>query len=205
MTNTSTVMNHEIFPIWNSGYDYSKGHFPWSTSTSREMNAWAFWLTGPWIAWLIANDVPVSNKYSMGYILEPRYGNNHNVSWMPVRLNGDMEEPQYVFFWDHFQENKDGVAATVNQEQISSNFYWKIKGGSFLFDKMKDAALDIWNRNLRNRIYISLFNWRYINGNILTKVDNYTPIVIKPPASSGGGLPNSDLPRQIKALESVVA
>lgn len=210
MTNTSTVMNHEIFPTWDSGYNYSKGHFPWSTSTSREMNAWLFWLTGPLISWLFAKDVPVSNKYLMGYVLEPRYGNNHNVSWMPVRLNGDMEEPHYVYFWDDFQENRDGVAGTVTHEQISSNFYWKIKGESFSFNKMKDAALDIWNRNLRNRIYISLFNWRHINGNILTKVDNYTPIVIKPPAStgtsssSGGGLSNSNISKQIKTLESVV-
>ena len=62
---------------------------------------------------------------------------------MPVRLSGDMEEPRYVFFWDDFQENRDGVAGTVTHEQISSNFYWKIKGESFSWNKMKDAALDI--------------------------------------------------------------
>ncbi len=62
---------------------------------------------------------------------------------MPVRLNGDMEEPHYVFFWDDFQENIDGVAGTITHEQISSNFYWKIKGVSFASDKMKDAVLDL--------------------------------------------------------------
>lgn len=141
MGNPYTVMNYDMFTPWDESYEAKKGDFPWSTERST-FNSWMnvdWYLSGGTEATL-----KIPNKYQFKFVLDKHFRQD---SWAPVVLSG----------WD----KTVGVNKHITNDEIYDNFYLTTTKGFKNMIHLESALLDIYNRNFRNRIYLSFLKWRY--------------------------------------------
>jgi len=139
MGNPYTVMNYDIFSTWDEGYDYTKGHFPWSTTQSE-----TFALFNDKIFSQIHKK---SNKYDFKFVLDSCYKEG---IWSPIRLSGE--------------DRTIGVDPDITNDQIYDNFYLLSSARTFgNTTDLRTAIIDVYNRNFRNRVYLTYLKWRYYN------------------------------------------
>jgi hypothetical protein len=139
MGNPYTVMNYDIFKTWDDDYQSDKGDFPWSTLWDDTFRLFS--------DKIFSQRRKVSNKYGFKFVLKNSYGEG---VWSPVRLSGE--------------DRTIGVDADITNDQIYDNFYLNSTYRTFSNNtRLKNAIFDIYNRNFRNRIYLTYLKWRYYN------------------------------------------
>jgi hypothetical protein len=86
-----------------------------------------------------------SNKYDFKFVLQESYREG---IWSPVRLSGE--------------DRSLGVDPEITADQIRNNFYLTTPTPFESNTDLKNAIFDIYNRNFRNRVYLSYLRWRYL-------------------------------------------
>lgn len=132
MGNPYNVMAYFVFDTWDEGYDYTVGNFPYATVIDYG-SKWS------------SNDTrKKSNKYDFKFVLQNSYLEG---IWSPIRLSGE--------------DRSIGVDPDITSTQISNNFYLPHTNIFRTNTALKNAIFDLYNRNFRNRVYLSYLRWRY--------------------------------------------